>query len=76
MRCPHCNCQIKLLSVKDFADIVGVHRRTIENRIKAGEIECFDTTIGRLIPANLVDTFKKKRGAKQQEMEHNGKVKS
>jgi len=64
MKCPNCNYELNLISVKDFADAVGVHRRTVENRIKAGELDCIDTSLGMMIPAELIKTFERKRGAK------------
>lgn len=65
MKCPNCNYQINLISVVEFAQRVGVSRGTVENRIKAGELEYIDTSLGRMIPAELVDSFKRKRGAKK-----------
>lgn len=64
MKCPNCNYELNLISVVEFADRVGVSRGTVENRIKAGELECFGTSLGRMIPAELVDSFKRKRAKK------------
>ena len=65
MKCPNCNYQINLISVAEFAQRVDCHRRTVENRILAGELDSIDTSLGRMIPAELVDSFKRKRGAKK-----------
>jgi len=63
MNCPHCNAELKLISVTEFAQAVNAHRRTVENRIVAGELYCINTSLGKLIPAELTKTFELKRGA-------------